>query len=165
MRELARKAALSDGTVRQELGRLEGLGVVTVRRSGNRAYYRAESSHPLYRDLRSLVLKTSGLVEVLREALQGSDIHLAFVFGSVAAGTESAGSDVDLMVVGSTSLRQVTKLVAASASRIGREINPHVLTVDELGKRKRKGDHFISSILRSPRLFVIRDDDELEAVG
>ena len=91
VRELARQAGLAEGTVRQELNRLAALGVVASRRSGNRTYYRAETSHPLYTDLRGLALKTGGLADVLREALGSSDVTVAFVFGSVARGTDTAG--------------------------------------------------------------------------
>ena len=165
VRELARQAGLSEGTVRQELARLAGIGVVTPRRSGNRTYYRAERSHPLYADLRGLVVKTSGVIDVLRDALEGSGARVAFVFGSVAAGTDRAGSDVDLMVVGSTSLRQISRRIAPVVERVGREVNPHVLTAADLAEKRRRGDHFVETVLAAPRLFVIGDESELEAVG
>jgi DNA-binding transcriptional ArsR family regulator len=165
VRELARQGGLSEGTVRQELARLAEVGVVTARRSGNRTYYRADASHPLHRELRGLVAKTSGLVHVLREALQGTGVRVAFVFGSVAAGTDRAVSDVDLMVVGSISLRQVTQRLSAAAESLGREVNPHVMTEGDLAGKKRRRDHFVTTVLASPRLFVVGDERELEAVG
>ena len=166
VRELARQADLSEGTVRQELARLAQIGVVAQRRSGNRTYYhRAETSHPLYGELRGLVVKTSGVVELLRDALEGPEVQVAFVFGSVAAGTDQARSDVDLMVVGSISLRQVSRRLSEAAERIGREINPHVITEADLAERKRRRDHFITTVLAAPRLFVIGGERDLEAVG
>lgn len=165
VRELARQADLAEGTVRQELARLTELGVVTARRSGNRTYYRAATTHPLFTDLRGLVLKTSGIVDVLREALTGAGVRVAFVFGSVAAGTERAGSDVDLMIIGPVSLRQVTQRLSPAAERLGREVNPHVMTESDVSQKKRKRDHFLTSVLVAPRLFVIGDEHELEAVG
>lgn len=165
MRELARQAGLSEGTFTQELARLAQVGVVTPRRSGNRTYYRAATSHPLYADLRGLVVKTSGVVDVLRGALEGSGARVAFVFGSVAAGTDKAGSDVDLMVVGPTSLRQVSRRVSEVVESIGREVNPHVMTEAELAEKRRRGDHFMKTVLAAPRLFVIGGERELEAVG
>ena len=165
VRELARQGDLSEGTVRQELARLAGLGVVTARRSGNRMYYRAEASHPLYPELRGLVVKTSGLVDVLRSALQGPGIQVAFVFGSVAAGTDRAESDVDLMVVGSISLRQLTRRLSGATESLGRELNPYVMTEAELAGKASLRDHFITTVLASPRLFVIGGERELEAVG
>src|SRR5689334_6329301 len=83
VREIERQSGLADATVRQELRRLSRLGIVESRPDGNRTYYRANTRHPLYPDLHNLVLKTSGLVEVLREALDSSEIQMAFVFGSI----------------------------------------------------------------------------------
>ena len=165
VRELARQAGLSEGTVRQELARLADLGVVTARRSGNRTYYRAEPSHSLHRELRGLVLKTSGVAGVLRDALEGDETRVAFIFGSTAAGTDRAGSDVDLMVIGSLSLRELTSRLSGVAERLEREVNPHVLTPKEWAERRRRGDHFLTNVMAAPRTFVKGDERELEAVG
>ena len=165
VREIARRARLSEATVRQELKVLKGLGLVVARPSGNRTYYCADSEHPLHPDIRSLVTKTSGLVEPLREALAGADVRVAFVFGSVAAGFEKAQSDVDLMVIGALSLRKLSELLAPVESRIGREINPHVLTPREFASRQHRREHFVTSVLGSPRLFVVGCDDDLAEVA
>ena len=165
VREIARRAGLSEATVRQELKVLKDLGLVVARPSGNRTYYRADPEHPLHPDIRGLVLKTSGLVEPLREALAGADVRVAFVFGSVAAGSEKARSDVDLMVIGAVSLRKLSELLAPVESRIGREINPHVLTPGEFASRQHRREHFVTSVLGSPRLFVIGGGDDLAEVA
>ena len=165
IREIARQAHLSEATVRQELKLLKGLGLVAARPSGNRTYYSADPDHPLHPDIRSLVTKTSGLVEPLREALAPADIRVAFVFGSVAAGSEKARSDVDLMVIGAVSLRKLSELLSPVETRIGREINPHVLTPREFASRQHRREHFVTSVLGSPRLFVIGGDDDLAKVG
>jgi predicted nucleotidyltransferase len=165
LRELARQAGLNAATVRQELKRLSGLGLVAGRRNGNRTYFRAETGHPLYPDIRNLVLKTSGLVDVVRQALARPEIRVAFVFGSVASASEKAGSDVDLMVVGSTSLREVTDLLEGVEARIGREINPHVLTPQEFASRRKKREHFLTTVLSAPKLFVIGNEDDLAEVA
>jgi DNA-binding transcriptional ArsR family regulator len=164
VREIERQSGLADATVRQELRRLSRLGVVESRRDGNRTYYRANLLHPLYPDIRSLTLKTSGLAGVLREALAHPGIRLAFVFGSVAAGAEKAESDVDLMVIGAVSLRQLSKLLSGVSAKVGREINPHVFTAEEFVRRKKARDHFVSTVSGAPKLFVIGSEDELEAI-
>ena len=128
--------------MRQELKRLSRLGVVETRVNGNRTYYHANTHHPLYPDLRNLVLKTDGLVEVLRTALVSPDIQLAFVFGSMADGTAQAESDIDLMVIGNLSLRQLGKLLSGIATRVGRKMNPHVLTREEFVRRNRHATIF-----------------------
>jgi DNA-binding transcriptional ArsR family regulator len=165
LRELARRAGLNTATVRQELKHLSELGLVKARKNGNRTYYRAENGHPLYPDIRNLVLKTSGLVDVLRQALSGADIRIAFVYGSLASGMEKAASDVDLMVIGSTSLRQLSDLLEGVDTRIGREINPHVLTSREFTARKKDKRHFLTAVLQAPKLFVIGNEDDLAEIG
>lgn len=151
--------------LRQELKRLLRVGVIESRLDGNRTYYRANTRHPLYPDIRSLVLKTGGLAEALREALASPDIKLAFVFGSVAAGAETADSDIDLIVIGSLSLRQLSRLLSGVAARVGREINPHVFTAEEFTRRMRALDHFITTVLAAPKLVVIGNEDELTTMG
>lgn len=157
---------MSDATVRQELRKLTRLGVVEARQDGNRTYYRANDAHPLYLDIRNLVHKTSGLKDVLRGALDGTgDIELAFVFGSVASDSTKAHSDVDLMVIGTIGLRQLSKQLSGLEAKIGREVNPHVLTPEEFARRAGESDHFITAVLKGPRLFVIGGEDELRRLG
>jgi len=165
VRELERQSGLADATIRQELKKLTRLGVIVARQDGNRTYYRANVEHPLYPDIRNLVRKTSGLTDVLREALGEAEIQIAFVFGSVASGAERATSDVDLMVIGAISLRQLSKRLSGLATKLGREINPHALTPAEFARRTKEREHFINSVLETPRLFVIGSEDELRRLG
>jgi DNA-binding transcriptional ArsR family regulator len=165
VRELERQSGLADATIRQELKKLTRLGVIVARQDGNRTYYRANVEHPLYPDIRNLVRKTSGLTDVLREALGEAEIQIAFVFGSVASGAERATSDVDLMVIGAISLRQLSKRLSGMATKLGREINPHALTPAEFARRIKGREHFINSVLETPRLFVIGSEDELTRLG
>src|SRR5229473_886799 len=150
LRELVRQSGLSLGTVQQELRRLTRIGLVTARRDGNRVYYQANQEHPLYADLRNVVLKTNGLVNVLRQALQVKDVQLAFVFGSIARGEARPESDVDLMVITPLGLRRIARMLAHVGEELGREINPHVMAREEFARRKRSGDHFVSSLLDAP---------------
>ena len=166
VRELERRTGLSDATVRQELKKLTRLGVVEARRDDNRTYYRANDAHPLYPDIRNLVLKTSGLTDVLREALDGAaDIELAFVFGSIASNTAKAHSDIDLMVIGTIGLRQLSKRLSGLEATLGREVNQHVLMPEEFARRARERDHFITAVLGTPRVFVVGGEDELRRLG
>jgi DNA-binding transcriptional ArsR family regulator len=164
LRELVRQSGLSLATVQQELRRLTRVGIVLARKDGNRVYYRANPAHLTYPDLHSLVLKTDGLAGVLRAALSDPGIQLAFVFGSVARGDACAASDVDLMVIGGTGLRKLATLLSGTAERIGREINPHLFTVEEFTRRKLKRDHLVSSVLGAPKLFIKGTEDELKAM-
>jgi predicted nucleotidyltransferase len=166
LRELVRQSRLSVATVQQELRRLTRVGLVVARRDGNRVCYSATATHPACSDLHSLVLKTDGLVGVLQQrVLDLPEVQLAFVFGSIAKGEATAGSDVDLMVIGSVGLRRLSGLLSGAAERIGREINPHVMTAAEFAERKSRRDHFVTTVLQESRLFVKGSEHELAAVG
>jgi predicted nucleotidyltransferase len=165
VREIERRSGLNDSTLRQELRKLIRLDLVQSRRDSNRVYYRAKIESPLYPEIRNLVLKTSGLSDVLKSALADRRIRVAFVFGSIARGEEKAGSDVDLMVIGQLGLRDLSRLLSGIEEKIGREVNPHVLREEEFGKRFREKEHFVSNVMETPKIFVIGSQRELEAMG
>ncbi len=165
MREMERQAALSLGTIRQDLQKLVKLDLVKARRDGNRLYYGANTDHPLFPEIRNLVLKTAGLVEVIKSALDREGIEVAFIFGSLARSKERAESDVDLMVIGTIGLRSLSSRLAGVSEQIGREINPHALSSEEFRRRKQNGNHFLSNVLASPKLFIIGSENDLEAMG
>ena len=165
VREIERRSGLNDSTLRQELRKLVRLELVQSRRDSNRVYYRAKTENPLYPEIRNLVLKTSGLADVLKSALTDKRIRVAFVFGSIARGEEKAGSDVDLMVIGQLGLRDLSRLLSGIEEKIGREVNPHVLREEEFRKRIRAKEHFVSSVMETPKIFIIGSQRELEAMG
>lgn len=165
IREIERRSGLAVGSVREEALKLVRLGLVVRRKSGNRTYYEPNKKHPLYGDIRRIVLKTCGLADALRQALGDQGICYAFVFGSVAAGTEQAESDVDLMIVGEIGLREISRRLSGIGGQIGREINPHVMRAVEFAKRRRDHDHFVSTVMESPRIWVKGSEDDLEAMG
>jgi len=165
VREIERRSGLNDSTLRQELRKLVRLDLVQSRRDSNRVYYRAKTESPLYPEIRNLVLKTSGLSDVLKSALTDKRIRVAFVFGSIPRGEEKAGSDVDLMVIGQLGLRDLSRLLSGIEEKIGREVNPHVLREEEFRKRIRAKEHFVSSVMETPKIFIIGSERELEAMG
>jgi len=165
MREIERRSGYAIGTIQTELKKLLRLDLVKKRKDGNRLYYRANRENPLYPGIRSLVLKTIGLVDILKNALrEDSNIEIAFVFGSIARHEETAGSDVDLMVIGKLGLRKLTGMLSGVSGQIGREINPHVLSVHEFIKRKANREHFITQVLEAPKIFIIGNANDLEAM-
>ena len=165
VREIERQAGLSIGTVRQELQKLLQMELVFARKDGNRLYYRANKEHPLFPDIRNLVLKTSGIVEPLREALDKETVDIAFIFGSLANNRERAASDVDLMVIGSVGLRTLSGWLSGLSERIGREINPHVMSPQEYRRQKGAGEHFLNRVLESAKIFIKGSENELAAMG
>lgn len=165
MREIERRSGYSTGTVQQELKKLQRLDLIKTNRDGNRLYYRANREHPLYPEIRSIVLKTVGLPDVLGEALgKSADIRIAFVFGAFARNEEKAHSDVDLMIVGDIGLRRVTALVSDLFDRTGREIHPHVLSVGEFRERRERREHLVSRVLLEPKRFVVGNAEDLRSL-
>ena len=164
IREIARRTKLNDRTIRQELNKLLKLDLVFSRKDSNRVYYRANKTNPLYPDIHSLVLKSAGLRDVLWDALNDKSIKIAFVFGSISEGRETSESDVDLFVIGSMGMRKISTLLSGTTDKIRREINTHVMSEDEIKKRYVSKDHFINNVIKSKKLFIIGNEDDLKAV-
>jgi predicted nucleotidyltransferase len=147
-------------SVEEELEKLVRLELLHTIKDGNRRYYEVNRAHPLYAELRGIVLKTGGLRDVLAEALKGLKVEHAFVFGSIAAGTETAESDVDLMVIGTATHRQAASGLRRASETLAREINPHFFTIEEFFGRLEKRDHFLGDVMAKPKLFIVGDDHE-----
>jgi len=165
LRELAGQARVSLSTAQRELRRLTAAGILVRTERGRQPFYRANPRSPLYPELRRMLLKTVGLGDALRAALSGQKVRLALLFGSLAAGDDRAGSDVDLLVVGTARPRAVSEVVGGVEREVGREINAIVLTPREFSARLRRKDPFLSSVMAGPKLFVIGDEDEAERLA
>jgi len=164
MRDIERRSGFAIGTIQSELKKLYSLDLVLKEVDGNRTYYRANKNHPLYIDIHNLILKTTGLVDVLKEALVSNKIKLAFVFGSFAKSEESAESDIDLMMIGDLGLRDTTKLLSKTQEKVFREINPHVYPQNEFINKYKRHDHFVSQVIKDPKIYIIGSEDELKAM-
>ena len=165
VREIQRRSGLNDSTIRQELRKLTDLELISGRRDSNRIYYKANKKNPLYQDIQNLVMKTSGLVDIFKRALQDERIKIAFVFGSIAKGDINAESDVDIMIIGEIRLRDLSSLLSGVSEKIGREVNPYVLSPVEFNKRLQDKEHFLSSVLRSPKVFIVGSEHDLSTMG
>lgn len=162
MREIERRTGFAIGTVQTELKKLQRLDIISRVKDGNRVYYRANTAHPVYPEIRALVLKTSGLADVIVNALGNeAGIRVAFVFGSFARQEEKAGSDVDLMVIGDIGLRKLTGLLMDVSGKIGRGIIPRVFSKKDFVERKKDQDHFLKQVLEAPKIFIIGTEHEL----
>jgi predicted nucleotidyltransferase len=151
------------GSVQRELANLVEAGIVLRSVQGAQVYFQANSECPVYPELRSLMVKTAGVVDVLREALVPLQerVTTAFVYGSLARGEERSGSDVDLMVLGDASFAEVAAAVKGAQKKLGREINPSVFPVAEFSDKREAGNHFVSTVLAGEKLFIIGNEDEL----
>lgn len=162
--EIIGLAQSGSGTVQRELARLEAAGIVTVKRIGNQKHYQANHAAPIFAELRGLIQKTFGLVDVLRAALGplSPSITVAFVYGSIARGDEHAGSDIDLLVIGNT-VAHATLLdtLAPAGEQLGRMINPTLYTQEEFAQRVRDGKSFVMRVLAQPKIFVQGSDHDV----
>jgi predicted nucleotidyltransferase len=164
--ELIALACSGSGAVQRELAQLEAAELVTVRRVGNQKHYQANASASIFEELRGLVLKTSGLVDVLRAALAplAAQIEHAFVYGSVAKGNDTAKSDIDLMVISEkVAYADLFAALEPATSRLQRTVNPTLYSRMEIDKRIRDGNTFVKRVLVQPKLWVIGEDRGLAA--
>lgn len=162
LRELARLTGSHAGTLARELDKLTATGLLLRSEQGNQVRYQADASHPLFSDLASIFRKTHGTVPAVREALAplAAQIGIALVFGSVARGTASPGSDVDLLVLGEVGFAELAQAVFPLHAALGREVNPVLYTPKEFAARVRSGDAFARDILAKPKLFIQGGADE-----
>jgi uncharacterized protein len=167
-RQITRQlSGISVGTLQRELETLSYLGLVDRTTVGKQVFYRANQNHPVFPELRALVAKTVGAIHVLREALApiADRIAIALIYGSLARREEKAESDIDLLIVGSVTLEDVLGSVAELEQSLGRSINPTVYTLAEFKAKLARGNHFLNSIVRGEKIFLIGDERELRKVG
>ena len=164
--ELAKHMGVRQSTLQRDLAKLTAAGILKMSRSGNRTYFQADESCPIFPELRSLLLKTAGLVDVLREQLAtlGARITLAAVYGSMASGKETTGSDIDLLIIGTITLMDLVPLLEQATERFRRQVNPTIYTPEEFS-RKARDSRFVRSMLGKPLLFVIGNKRDLETIA
>lgn len=164
--ELLRLTGTGRGALQRELEKLVSADLVTVTPVGNQKHYQANAAAPIFAELRGIVMKTLGLADVLRTALNAvaDRIELAFVFGSVAKGTDIATSDIDLMVVTETlTYADLFEGLAAAEQVLGRKVNPTLYTSAALAEKVRTENSFVLRVLSQPKIFLIGAEDELPA--
>ena len=167
VRQLTRVLGEDSTNLSRELGRLARLGILTCREEGRQKYYQVNHDSPVFEELRGLAVKTFAVADVVREALAplSRRIRVAFVFGSFAEGRENAQSDIDLAIVGSTNLDRVSRLLRQAEDKLGREINVIVYPVAEFRSKLEEGHHFVNSILKAKKIFLIGDEDDLAGLA
>ena len=165
-RELARQLHLQPSSIQRDLTALTEVGILERHYDGNRVYYQAQRECPIFPELEQLLIKTVGVVDVLREALKPvlKKIKIAFIYGSIASGKARAGSDVDLMIVGDVGLERIARLFQSIETRLGRQVNPTVYTVADVQQRLTEESHFLRTVLGSPVLFVQGTRNDLEGL-
>ena len=163
LRDIERRLGLAIGTIRRELTGLRNAGIVVKSKDGNRTYYQANIDCPFFPELSGLLRKTAGVADVLREAMKplSKKIKAAFIYGSFATDSLKADSDVDLMVIGSCRFSEVVNAIGEAQNKLGREVNPSVYPVDEFREKVKAEHHFLKTVLREGKVFLVGGEDEL----
>jgi len=150
--------------VQRELEKLQEIGLVNGSRQGNRMYYKTNRKCSIFEELKNIFFKATGIADALKNNFKGKDIKIAFIYGSYARGDEDFSSDVDLMIVGSISSRELSAILSEPKRKLMREINYAIFSLQEFAKRKKQKDHFIESVLKDKKIFIVGDKNELKAL-
>ncbi len=165
--EILRATGMGVATIKRELDRMVAAGILSRNRQGNQLHYQANPNCPIHQELLSIVRKTLGVVDVLRQVLEPLVEHIecVFVFGSLADGKESVRSDVDLMLIGDIGFTEAVAALYPAQQSLSREINPRVYRRDEWSQLLQSSDAFVRDVLSRPRLDIIGNRNELEESG
>jgi predicted nucleotidyltransferase len=166
--ELVRLSGMGNGTVQRELGQLVGSGLVSAGLIGNQKHYQANRAAPIFEDLRRIVLKTFGLADVLRASLEPllPRIQVAFVYGSIAKGSDSAASDIDVLIVSDhLTYADVIDTLRDARETLGREVNPSIYKRVEFEKKVSEEGGFLNRVLEAPKIFLIGTENDIPKPG
>ena len=166
-RQIAREVNASVGAIQRELETLAKIGIIKRSSIGNQVFYQVNKDAPVFPEMRGLVNKTVGAISVLRSAVKAisNQIVVAFVYGSVAREEETAQSDVDLIIIGEATLEDAMSHLSGVEKLLGRAINPSVYSNAEFRSKLVSGNHFLNTVVKGQKVFLIGDDDELRKVG
>lgn len=162
--EIMRHVDSGIGVVQRELEKLAASGLISVKKIGNQKHYQANPDSPIFNELRGILLKTAGMADILRAALLplSDKIEIAFIYGSIAKGSDTAQSDIDLLIVGQNlAYGDLYEWLSAIEVQLGRVINPSIYSKDELVRKLHNDNAFVSRVLEQPKIFLIGADGDL----
>lgn len=166
--EIMRWASIGRGTVGRELEKLVSAGLLNVTREGNQNHYQANSECPIYEELLSITRKTFGIADVLKRVLEPmkADISSAFIYGSIAKGTDKAKSDIDLMIVGGNlSYSDIMALLGSAENELGRTISPTIYSDAEFLKKLGEKNSFLTRVMQQEQIQLIGSKDDIRTTG
>jgi len=164
-KEILRLTGMGVATIKRELDRMLAAGILSMNKIGNQHHYQANKSCPIYSDLLNIVRKTFGVADVLQEALEplNSQIDLAFVYGSMSKGMDTASSDIDLLVVTESLVyADLMNVLTDAETVLGRPINPSIYTAQQIKKKIKQKNAFITRLMEQPKLWVKGSDDDIK---
>lgn len=162
VREIARLTGTVAGTLHKELSKLADAGLLVKMAQGNQVAYQANRNNLIFEELASLLRKTSGIANVLAEALAplAPQIDFALVFGSVASGKARVDSDIDVLIVANASFSEIVKVLYPAQQQLRREINPKLYLPEEWRLALAEGSAFVRELLEKPSIKIIGDMDD-----
>lgn len=162
IREIERLTKEPFDPLRMELRRLENMGLLKSRSSGKQKYYSINPNHILFPDIKSIILKTVGIGDLLKSAFsKKDDILMAFIYGSYAKDIEHAESDIDIFVIGNISSKELQGVISDIEGKTKREINPTIYSLEELKQKYKSKNNFITGVLKGPKIFLKGDESGL----
>lgn len=164
--ELFRLAGSGTGAGVRELARLTASGLVTLNKIGNQKHYQANRGSPVFEELRGIVLKTFGMADVLRQGLlpMADNISAAFIYGSIAKGSDTAKSDIDVMVIGDNiDYPDLYAALMPAEEQLGRKVSPAIYNKEDVARKLKGGNAFLSRIMAQPKIFLIGSENDLPA--
>jgi len=163
-RQISNLTAQSIRGVQREVDKLNKIGIIEKSIQGNRIYYKINKKCPIAQDLKNIFFKSVGIAEALKENLKEKEIKIAFIYGSYAKGEESLLSDIDLMAVGDISSKELSSILSKPKKELMREINYVVFSLNEFINKAIQKDHFINSVLKNKKIYIIGNEDELKGL-
>ncbi|MBI3141330.1 MAG: winged helix-turn-helix transcriptional regulator [Bacteroidetes bacterium] len=130
LRGLAAEFGESTNAVRVELNRLEKASLVQSKAEGNRVMFRVNTRHPLFGELRSIVLKHLGLDKLVDHFVaQLGQLEQVYLTGDMARGMD--GNIIDMVLVGDLDMKKLMEMVEKAQTLLGRKIKFVVYRHDE----------------------------------
>ena len=163
-RQISNLTAQSIRGVQREVDKLNRIGLIERSIQGNRIYYKVNKKCPIVEDLKNIFFKSVGIAEVLKDNFKEKGIKVAFIYGSYARGEESLLSDIDLMVIGDISSKELSSVLSKPKQELMREINYVVFSLNEFINKAMQKDHFINSVLKDKKIYIIGSEDELKGL-
>lgn len=162
--EIVRFAGVGIGGVQRELERLSKVGLLTIQHIGNQKHYQANKKSPIFDELRGIVQKTFGVADVLRDVLSEyrNIVTAAFIYGSIAKGTDKSGSDIDVMIISDqVSYPEVLNSFSVIENKLGRAINPTIYKTEEFQKKITTDNSFVTRVMNQSKIFLVGSEDDI----
>jgi uncharacterized protein len=168
LNQIVRQAGIGKGTIKRELEKMTAAGLLTVKPIGNQKHYQANSSAPVYNELIAITRKTFGIADVIRQTLGPlkESIELAFIYGSIAKATDTAKSDIDLMIIGNDLVyADIMNLLIPAEIELQRAINPSIYLTQDFNDKLQQGNSFLTRIITQEKIIIMGSENVIRKIG